>query len=273
MIPTALAHLLNVGLLHFALGVFVLLALFAEVGFRAGRRYLAGQSPADKEMAGISALTGGMLALMAFVLALTISFAQNRFEARRDTTLTEANTIGTAWLRTDLAGPAGKPVAALIEDYARARLAYIEATERGAVETALTRTNALQAEIWARTMRLLPEMSQPLAASLVASLNDMFDANLSQRFALESLVPMETMVGLLAGAILAIGALGFQIGLTGRRHALLGALLIGMLSGGMVLVVDLNRPRLGFMRVDTGPLVWTLQGFPPPSPAPAAAKP
>ena len=65
------------------------------------------------------------------------------------------------------------------------------------------------------------------------------------------------------GGVLAIGALGFQVGLTGKRHPLLGALLIGMLTGGMMLVVDLSRARLGFMRVDTAPLDWTLQGFPP----------
>lgn len=272
MIITVLAYLLGGGVIHFGLVVFVLLAGVAEAGFRFGRHYLAGRRPGEKEMTGISALTGGMLALMAFVLALTIGFAQDRFEARRDTTLTEANTIGTAWLRTDLAGPAGKPVAALIADYARARLAYIEETEAGAVDAALARTDALQTEIWARAVKLLPEMSQPLAASLIAALNDMFDANLSQRFALESRVPMETMLGLLVGAILAIGALGFQVGLSGRRHPLLGVLLIGMLSGGMVLVVDLSRPRLGFVRVDTAPLVWTLQGFPPP-PASAPPKP
>ena len=251
------------GIFVFGLGLFVLLAVVAEAGFRSGRDYAAKRTPADKEMTGISALTGGMLALMAFVLAVTIGFAQDRFEARRDTTLTEANTIGTAWLRTDLAGPAGKPVATLIEDYARIRLSYIRETDPAVIGSALTRTNALQTEIWARAMKLLPDMQPPLAASLIASLNDMFDANLSQRFALESHVPQETMIGLLSGAVLAIGALGFQVGLTRRRHPLLGALLIAMLSGGMVLVVDLSRPRFGFMRVDPAPLVWTLQGFAP----------
>jgi hypothetical protein len=34
----------------------------------------------------------------------------------------------------------------------------------------------------------------------------------------------------------------------------------------MVLVVDLNRPRLGSMRVDPAPLVWRIQGFATSSP-------
>ena len=230
-------ELFTAAILPLALGLFVMLGIVAEAGFRLGRRHAVRRPPGDREMTGISALTGGMLGLMAFVLAVTIGFAQDRFEARRATMLTEANTIGTAWLRTNLAGPAGKPVAGLIEDYARVRLSYIQETSPNAIEAALARTNTLQ--------------------------NDMFDANLSQRFALESRVPLETMLGLLCGAVLAIGALGFQVGLTGKRHPLLGALLIGMLTGGMMLVVDLSRARLGFMRVDTAPLDWTLQGFTP----------
>jgi hypothetical protein len=40
-----------------------------------------------------------------------------------------------------------------------------------------------------------------------------------------------------------------------------------MWTGAMVLIIDLNRPRLGAIRVDPGPLLWTIQGFtaPPPS--------
>ena len=256
-------ELFTAAILPLAISLFVMLAIVAEAGFRIGRRHALRRPPGDREMSGISALTGGMLGLMAFVLAVTIGFAQDRFEARRVTTLTEANTIGTAWLRTNLAGPAGKPLADLIEDYTRVRLSYIRETPPDAIDAALARTNTLQSEIWARALKLLPDMQPPLAASLIASLNDMFDANLSQRFALESRVPLETMLGLLAGATLAIGALGFQVGLTGKRHPLLGALLIGMLTGGMLLVVDLSRARLGFMRVDTAPLDWTLQGFAP----------
>jgi hypothetical protein len=66
--------------------------------------------------------------------------------------------------------------------------------------------------------------------------------------------------------MLAVGALGYQIGLGGRRQLPLAALLLVMLSGAMDVIVDLNRPRLGFVRVDSAPLVWTIQGFTPTSP-------
>jgi len=34
----------------------------------------------------------------------------------------------------------------------------------------------------------------------------------------------------------------------------------------MALIMDLNQPRFGSIRVDPAPLVWTIQGFAAPSP-------
>lgn len=121
-----------------------------------------------------------MLGLMAFTLALTISFAQDRFESRRHATLDEANTIGTARLRTGLAGPSGKSIGALIEEYALGRLSYLVALSPNAAAEALARTtNTLQTKIWQRALmldhRCWPRLSYPL--------NDMFDASLVQRYA------------------------------------------------------------------------------------------
>jgi hypothetical protein len=125
MIIPVLQEVIELGLGAFGLLIFALLAVVGEIGFRIGRRVgRASASPAT-ETAGVSTLTTGMLGLVAFTLALTIGFAPDRFEARRHATLDEANTIGTAWLRTGLAGAPGKPIAGLIEEYACGRLTYL----------------------------------------------------------------------------------------------------------------------------------------------------
>jgi hypothetical protein len=69
------------------------------------------------------------------------------------------------------------------------------------------------------------------------------------------------MLVLLAGAMLAVGALGYQMGLGGRRQLVLAVLLLLMMSGAMVMIIDFNRPRLGLTRINPAPLVWTIQGF------------
>jgi hypothetical protein len=42
---------------------------------------------------------------------------------------------------------------------------------------------------------------------------------------------------------------------------LLSGLSLLMRAGALVLITDFNRPRLGSIRVDTAPLIWTAQGF------------
>src|SRR4051795_1915959 len=86
-----------------AFGAILLAAMLAahEVGAWIGRRQAARRAaPAE----GVGVLVGGLLGLLAFVLALTLSFASERFNDRRSGTLAEANAIGTAWLRAKALG-------------------------------------------------------------------------------------------------------------------------------------------------------------------------
>jgi hypothetical protein len=104
-------------------------------------------------------------------------------------------------------------------------------------------------------------MPAPLAAALMSSINDMFSASLVQRYAIESRTPNETLLGLQLGAMLAAGALGFQMGLAARRQLVLTLLLLLMISGAMVMIVDFNRPYGGFIHVNPAPFEWTIRGF------------
>jgi len=246
----------------FALALFALLAAAAEIGFRIGRSRAARLKPDEKAHDGVATLISGMLALVAFSLGLTISFAQSRYETRRLEVVEEANSIGTAWLRAKLVGgEEGEAIAAEIADYARARLDYTRADFGSDEHKLIDRTNALQSQMWQTVTPLARRTPTPVVTSLVTALNDMFDQSLVQRTAFESRVPQVLSIMLLCGSMLSLGALGFQFGLGGRRPLTLGSLLLVMWVGAMVLIVDFNRPRLGLLRVDPSPLIWTLNGF------------
>ena len=87
-----LAFLIDTNLLLLSAVLFGVLALAGECGFRLERLLIARRTTSDSERAGISTVTASMFALLAFTLGMTISFAQNRFEARRDLVVQEANT-------------------------------------------------------------------------------------------------------------------------------------------------------------------------------------
>jgi hypothetical protein len=70
----------------------------------------------------------------------------------------------------------------------------------------------LQSEIWQRTLPVLEGIPAPLASALVSSPNDMRNASLVQRYAMDSRAPPEPALMLLAGAMFSVDALGFQMG-------------------------------------------------------------
>jgi hypothetical protein len=262
MITTFFHHLFGLGLLATSAFLFLSLMLASDVGYRLGWRLATVKSTSGEDVAVISTLTAGMIALLAFTLGLSISYAQSRFEARRDLVQVEANAIGTAWLRAALTDNAdGHAIVADIEDYARVRLAFTEAASEVEVPALLAQTQSLQADIWHHTEKIVQNAPTAITATLIGALNDMFDASSAQQFAYESRVPADILMMLYFGALLAVGALGYQFGLVGKRQLVLIALLLIMWSGGMSLIVDLNQPRLGRIRVDATPLILVVQGF------------
>jgi hypothetical protein len=242
--------------------LFLALSVACEGGFRFGFWRRRSVSRADDELTSTSTITAGMLALLAFMLGLTINFAQNRFEARRELVAVEANAIGTAWLRAKLVGgPDGEALAAQIADYAKTRLAFTRAGYNGPVDRLNDQTGMQQQKIWALATSVARTSPTPISATLINAVNDMIDASLSQRFAFETRVPGNMVEILVGGSLISIAALGYQLGLVGHRQPVLTSLLLLMWTGGIVMTVDLNRPRLGNVRVETTPLEWTIEGF------------
>jgi hypothetical protein len=242
--------------------LFLSLLLVAEIGYRVGRLAHHGRPVRGDDLSSVATLTAGMLGLLAFTLSLSIGFAQNRYEARRGLVLAEANAIGTAWLRAKLIdGDEGRAIAAKIEDYARVRLDFTTAAADADIAALVARTHALQTDIWQSVQGVAHSSPNQVTTALVTALNEMFDDATSQRFAYESSVPVSIVLGLYFGSLLSISALSYQFGLTGQRYLALSWLLLAMLSGAMLLIVDLNLPRVGSIKADAAPLVWTIQGF------------
>jgi hypothetical protein len=255
-------YLLELSFAVSAAALFLSLTLAMEVGYLIGRHTVVEPSERSAESSSVSTLTAGMLGLLAFTLSLSIGFAQTRYEVRRGLVLSEANAIGTAWLRATLIdGDEGPAISSKIADYAHARLDFTIAPSDADVPAVVTRTNALQSDIWRMMQAVARRAPNPVTTALVSALNDMFDLSVSQRFAYESSVPEALMLALYIGALLAMGALGYQFGLAHKRQIVLSSLLLLMWSGGMLLIVDLSKPRMGDIRVDAEPLIWTIQEF------------
>ncbi|MGH7068116.1 MAG: hypothetical protein ACREFO_09745 [Acetobacteraceae bacterium] len=261
--PSVLGTLLNHGAFVFAVVIIGVLVVAEDIGHRLGRWRAARREFQEREASTIGAITAGMLTLLAFALGLSVSIALERYNTRRDLVVEEANVIGTAWLDAGAIGaPEGSEVPKLLETWGRLRLAYTTLRQDQAAEDALlTRTNTLQSEIWQAFMRLVQRSPNPVTATLMQALTATFDAASAQRAAFANQVPRAIVWALIAGSVLSMGALGFQVATGGRRQLALALLLAVMWTGAMVLVTDLGEPRIGAIMPNPAPLEWTIQGF------------
>jgi hypothetical protein len=258
---TTLAAIANWSVFAFALLLWVTQMLAHEAGYWFGFRLRARGGEAQAE--GVGVVVGGMLSLLAFVLALTLSFANSRFSERVEGTLAEANAIGTAWLRAEAIGHVrGPEMARLLEEYLQVRREYVgERRDQSAIDDLNQRTNALQSKIWGHMAAIVREQPNPVSTSLMAALNDAFDQATAERFAYYLRLPAPIFWLLLGMTLLGMAALGYQLGLTGKQvHIMVGFLSI-MWTIVIVDILDLASPRIGAFRAGTAAYDWTLQGF------------
>ena len=114
MLPGQLLDTLPVPLIF--VGFAIVTMVCYEVGFRIGRWWQV-RTPGEQE-GPTGVLVGSILALLAFLLAVTMGVAADRFDARRALVLAEANAIGTTYLRAGyLPEPASGQARELLRQY------------------------------------------------------------------------------------------------------------------------------------------------------------
>ena len=106
--------------LPIVVGLFLAMVACLELGYRAGRRRMRVDSAAHEGLGSIEAAT---FALLGLLLGFAFSGALGRFDARRGLIIEEANAIGTAYLRLDLAPLEDQPgLRHLFREYLDARI-------------------------------------------------------------------------------------------------------------------------------------------------------
>jgi hypothetical protein len=223
--------------------------------FEVGRRIGISRIAADPEGAhkGVGAVEGSVFALVGLLIAFTFSGAATRFDARRDLLVQETNAIGTAWLRIDLLPTNDQPaMRELFREYLDARLGvYRKLPDASAAEASLVRASELQSQIWQHAMNAIRSAnSPPLTTVLVPALNEMFDIA-TTRTEVRRMHPPAIIFGMLAALVLASSILiGYSMAGGRARNWLhiIGFALVSTLA--VYVIIDLEYPRLGFIRVD-----------------------
>jgi len=247
---------------------FVLL-IGMPVAMEVGRRVRRARDRRDPESAdtGTGALDAAVYALFGLLLAFVFSGAAGRFDERRHLITQEANAIGTAYLRVDLLPDETQAnLRPLFREYVASRLAlHRNVANPDATRSEYQRNVELQGRIWQLAVAGARATGSPAVLSLtVPTLNDMIDITTTRLAAMRTHPPKIIYVMLMIVAIAASFLSGMAMARSASRpwpHILAFTLVI---CATVYVILDLENPRLGFIRVDAAdePLIELMNGMP-----------
>lgn len=231
--------------------LFALIVAMIVVGYRIGRARLAAGE--DRASGSFTTILGAVLGVLGLLLAFSFSMAVERYDLRKRLILQEANAIGTAYLRSALlAEPARTQMRDLLRAYTDERLARYQAdVDPARAERASVESRRLQEAAWnIAAAQAVADPHAVAAGLLVQSLNEMIDLSAERSAARQNHVPETVLFMLLLAVLLTAVLVGFAFGKSGDRNLLTGLVFSLLVALVVFVILDLDRPRRGFIRVN-----------------------
>ena len=249
--------------------VFAVVMGASALGVLAGR-YLRANSERYREPIGV--LQGALLGVVGLILAFGLSLAVGRYQDRRADVVTDANTIGTAYLRAQtIAEPQRTSSLALLRSYndLAIRVTY-EIPGSAAIRATAAQQGQLQRRLWRLAGESLNARPRDSAPRLyLESLNDMIDHQTVRLSGLNNRVPDPVLWLELLGAAVALGLLALYLSVLGK--GLIPIVVAAAIVSFLVFVTfDLDRPTRGLIQIPATPLLAekATMSLPPAAPAP-----
>lgn len=234
-----------------ALILFAGILIAYEIGFRIGKFH---QKSTDIEIKSqTNNIQAGVLALLALLLGFTFNISLQRYDARSEAVIQEANSIGTTVLRTKLLPtPYDTKILALLKEYIDIRIenSKIELSRYKERADIIKRGNEQLNKIWDVSIQAAKSDPNPVTTGLfMAALNEMIDSR-SARFEIQNRHIPEAILFLLFFVFVMSGAVIGYAGGLGLKRAYVPTVLLTLLIVLVVyLILDLDRPRRGLITV------------------------
>jgi hypothetical protein len=242
--------------------LFLVLLLAGEAGFRYGHR----RRPSLNEHTRAQAVTiqGAILGLLGLLLGFSFAMAVSRFDARKQLMVEETNALGTAYLRAGLLPEAEqKETLTLFQQYLDVRLEMTRAVPGlPGVEVTAARLAQLQKRLWSQAVAAMEKDRRAVATGLFTqALNEVFDIAAKRDAALENHVPESVLLLLALVAMVSVAVVGYGCGLGGGRPVFPTLALSVLIAVVVLIIMDLDRPRRGLMRISETNLVDLKQNW------------
>ncbi|MET4176869.1 hypothetical protein [Bradyrhizobium sp. LA7.1] len=204
----------------------------------------------DEQKEDLGIILAATLTLLALVIGFSVSMASNRYDQRKNFEEAEANAIGTEVLRADLLPPAGAAkVRELLGAYLDQRiLFYMNPDDERRIQIDRS-TSQLQAELWAAVREPAIAQPTPVAALVLAGMNDVINSQGYTQSAFWNRIPRAVWWLMVAIALVANVLFGYR-SKSGRAERKLNLVLPLVISIAFLIIADIDAPRHGLIHVN-----------------------
>jgi hypothetical protein len=247
-----------------AAALFVLLLLATELGFRLGRHVAPKLSVADRAQA--TTIEAAVIGLVGLLLAFAFGAAGVRFDGVKNAVGAEARALDSAWrTAASIDEPLRSQLRSALLDYVDARIDLsrdLAANDRAAVLVDVARARQLEsrtAPIATEVLRRAPGDARSVL--LVGSIDAVLGANTTLVQAARGWLPAAILLLLALATAAALVMVGYAKGLAGRRTPFSSTILTVLTVAIVIVVVDMDRPLRGVIRVPRQSLIELRERF------------
>jgi hypothetical protein len=189
------------------------------------------------------------LTLLGLIIGFTFSMAVSRYDQRKDYEASEANAIGTEYVRAGLL-PATDAATTrmLLRGYLEQRILLYQAESEERRVRIRQHTTQLQAQLWSTVQNTTLAQPSALTALAAAGMNDVLNSQSYTQAAWWNRIPGAAWLLMLLIALLC----NVMVGYAARGASVASLLLVIMpllLATAFLLIADIDSPRGGVIRV------------------------
>ena len=238
-------------MLVFAISL-VALWLCAQLGAAVRRRQ---EAHGERAPETFTIVLTASLTLLGLIIGFTFSMAVSRYDMRKDYEESEANAIGTEYVRVGFLPAADATMTRmLLRSYLEQRILLYQSRDEDRLRQIRQRMTQLQEQLWSTVQNAALAQPSALTALAAAGMNDVINSQSYTQAAWWNRIPSAAwllmgVIALLCNVLLGYAASGATV------HSLVLLILPFLLAIAFLLIADIDSPRGGIIHVSAQNLV------------------
>ena len=228
-------------------------------------RYRSKDTETSQDLGVIQTAT---LTLLALIIGFTFSMAIDRHDNREILEESEANAIGTEFLRADLLPPnASARTKELLQQYLEQRILFYSKQNKEKIQEIRQKTDELQDALWKEVLPVARNQASPTNALIISGMNDVINSQGYVQAAWWNRIPIAawsfmTAIAICANLLVGFGARNF------KKNVGLFMIFPFVTSVSFFLIADIDSPRGGVIRIEPLNLITVQNSLTAKNPSP-----